>query len=102
MRTLLGERFAPITSSIGFLELPFDEAMDGLERWRRSRYSEVVTERTPGGPANAGNPDGLLANRRHQMIDSRLWDALPSNGGPWIDTLRRRAVNSGFVPPGLQ
>ena len=36
MRTLLSERYAPITSSIGYLELPLDEAAKGLEQWRRS------------------------------------------------------------------
>ena len=49
MRTLLSERFAPITSSIGFLDLPLDEAAKGLERWRRSLYPKTRVERSPDG-----------------------------------------------------
>lgn len=42
MRTLLSECFAPITSSIGFLELPIDEVVGSLEEWRRSLYERVA------------------------------------------------------------
>ena len=78
MRTLLGERFAPITSSIGFLELPLDKAMDGLERWRRSRYSEVVTERTPGGfPGVLSRLEPLTSGGRPRelLVSAGLWTA---------------------------
>ena len=51
MRSLLGERFAPITSSIGFLEKPLDETAQGLEDWRRSLVSEVnVAHASEGFP----------------------------------------------------
>lgn len=41
MKTLLSDRFAPITSSIGFLRLDLDAAAEALTQWRR----DVV----PGG-----------------------------------------------------
>ena len=51
MRSLLGERFAPITSSIGFLEKPLDETAQVLEDWRRSLVSEVnVAHASEGFP----------------------------------------------------
>ena len=31
--------------------------------------------RQGGGPTNVGNPNGGLANRRHQMSDPRYWGA---------------------------
>jgi hypothetical protein len=34
MITLMSERFAPITSHIGFLRLPFDAAVESLRAWR--------------------------------------------------------------------
>jgi hypothetical protein len=36
MKTLLSERFAPTTSSIGFLQLGLDETTEALAGWRRS------------------------------------------------------------------
>ena len=51
MRTLHDEKFAPITSSIGFLELTLAETSGGLENWRRSLYPNVhVTRPTEGFP----------------------------------------------------
>ena len=49
MRTLLNEQFAPITSSIGFLEVPLDEARMSLEDWRRSLYDRVEVSRPTEG-----------------------------------------------------
>jgi hypothetical protein len=34
MLTLLSERFAPVTSAIGFIQVPLDEASDALKAWR--------------------------------------------------------------------
>jgi hypothetical protein len=31
--------------------------------------------RLEGGPTNLSNPEGLLANLRHQMSDARYWGA---------------------------
>jgi hypothetical protein len=41
MRTLCAERFAPTTSSIGFLELSLEKAAEELATWRRSLYPSV-------------------------------------------------------------
>jgi len=41
MRTLLSDRFAPITSTIGFLETPLEEAADALVAWRRKLYGRA-------------------------------------------------------------
>lgn len=35
MRTLLSDRFAPVTSAIGFLQTPLETAADALLTWRR-------------------------------------------------------------------
>jgi hypothetical protein len=46
VRTLLSDRFAPITSAIGFLEIGLDEATDALLTWRRRLYGDAkATER---------------------------------------------------------
>lgn len=49
MRALLEDRFAPITSSIGFVELGLDEVAAGLEQWRRRLYPRVEVVRPTGG-----------------------------------------------------
>lgn len=49
MRTLLSERFAPITTSVGFLNLPLDDVAKGLKNWRRSLYGRVVLARPREG-----------------------------------------------------
>ncbi len=41
MLTLMSDRFAPITSMIGFLRCPFDEAVDGLRAWRQHLHRRV-------------------------------------------------------------
>ena len=41
MRTLCSERLAPTTSSIGFLELPLEQAAHHLANWRRTLHSSV-------------------------------------------------------------
>ena len=48
MKTLLSERFAPITSSIGFLRLSLDEAADALVQWRRSLVNGRVSAEEAG------------------------------------------------------
>ncbi|MEU7908528.1 hypothetical protein [Actinoplanes sp. NPDC049118] len=42
---MLGDRYAPITSSIGFLEAPLETAGDALAAWRRELYPRVETGR---------------------------------------------------------
>jgi len=43
MRTLLSERYAPITSAIGFLELPLEAAAEALVGWRRGHVDATAT-----------------------------------------------------------
>lgn len=53
MRTLLSEQFAPITSGIGFLELPLDEVVEGLSAWRHELFGAIdVRELSDGFPAS--------------------------------------------------
>ncbi len=52
MRTLLSERFAPVTSSIGFLQAPLDEVAKAVEEWRRSLYDHVSIDRLDGSMAD--------------------------------------------------
>jgi hypothetical protein len=49
VRTLLDERFAPITSSIGFLKMPIGDATDALERWRTRLYGDIAISRPTDG-----------------------------------------------------
>ena len=42
MKTLLSDRFAPITSSIGFLRLDLDAVAEALTQWRRKLVSGGV------------------------------------------------------------
>jgi hypothetical protein len=48
MKTLLSERFAPITSSIGFLRVGLDEAAGALANWRRSLVTGQVSVEEAG------------------------------------------------------
>jgi len=69
VRTLLDEQFAPITSEIGFLRLPFARTATALTRWRREQHPRLRTldlheplraalDRLP--PLEAGAPRALL------------------------------------------
>ena len=52
MRTLFEDRFAPITSTAGFLKLPFDRAVSALVGWRRGLGTSVtVSEKRDPFPA---------------------------------------------------
>lgn len=44
VRPLLDDRYAPITSSIGFIKLPLDEAAEALAAWLRSLAAPVSVE----------------------------------------------------------
>jgi hypothetical protein len=47
--TLSGDKFAPITSSIGFLRVPLDEAAEALFRWRMDLHGDVRRSDLEGG-----------------------------------------------------
>lgn len=49
MLTLLDERYAPITSSIGFLRLPLDDAGAALLNWRNRLHADATAERPTEG-----------------------------------------------------
>lgn len=49
MRTLLSERFAPITSAIGFLEASIENVSEELAAWRRSLGAAVSVSHPPDG-----------------------------------------------------
>lgn len=71
---LCGDRFAPATSAIGFLELPLDEAVRSLVEWRRERHggvealprtSDLRTNLAELGPLTGGSrPRELLVGCR--------------------------------------
>jgi len=83
LRTLLSERFAPITSSIGFLELSLEEAAQGLESWRRSLYPDVtVSHPTDGFPDVLGRLQPLTGGARPRELLIRVgrgWTAYFDN-----------------------
>lgn len=69
MQTLLSERFAPITSSVGFLEQSLEEATAALERWRRSLYSAAaVTSLSEGFPAVLRRLEPLTGGARPREL----------------------------------
>ncbi|WP_040493075.1 hypothetical protein [Ilumatobacter nonamiensis] len=71
MQTLASERWAPTTSSIGFLELPLDEAVDALETWRRSLYPSVTTSRLVGIENGFARLEPLMGGcRPREMLTS--------------------------------
>lgn len=78
MRTLLEERFAPVTSSMGFLELPLAEAGRGLEAWRRSLDPKVrVTRPADGFPGVLRRLEPLTAGARPRelLVRAGTWTA---------------------------
>lgn len=69
MRTLLNERFAPITSSIGYLRLGLDEAVGALAAWRRSLCDEVAVEEvTDGFPQALRSLEPLIGGVRPREL----------------------------------
>ncbi len=82
MRTLLDERFAPVTSSIGFLEPPLSEAANGLARWRRSLGRTVRVERpTEDFPEVLHHLEPLTGGtpRRELLVSAGRWTAYFDN-----------------------
>jgi hypothetical protein len=77
MLTLLSERFAPITSSIGFLELPLDEAAAGVEGWRRRLHGDLTASRP-----DEGFPD-VLRQLEPLIGGSRPRELLVAAGPRW-------------------
>ncbi len=68
--TLLDDRYAPITSSIGFLKMPVEDAAEALAAWRRSLAPPVSIE-----PLDHSLEDALrqldpleLGNRSRELL----------------------------------
>jgi hypothetical protein len=78
----MSERFAPITSSIGFLEVPLDDAAEVLEAWRRSLYPAVTVSRPRDGfPDVLGRLEPLVggARPRELLVGAGRWTAYFDN-----------------------
>ncbi|MBY5162884.1 hypothetical protein [Salsipaludibacter albus] len=82
MRTLLGQQFAPTTSSIGFVERPLDEATAALAQWRRDLYPKVEVSRRRGFPGVLHLLEPLTGGSRPRelLIDVGEWTAYFDNG----------------------
>lgn len=84
MRTLLSERFAPITAEVGFLELPLEEAAAGLEEWRRSLHPDRslrIERPTEGFPEMLHRLEPLTAPGipRELLVGAGKWTAYLNN-----------------------
>lgn len=106
MRSLLSERFAPITSSIGFLEVPLDEALRGLRDWRVDLYRHVAVTRLETSfpeALHALEPLVLGARPREILVAAGKWTAYFDSGGNGTDAdgpirvLTRRLKCQGLV-----
>jgi hypothetical protein len=77
MPTLLSDRFAPITSAIGFLEIGLEAAGDALLTWRRHLYGEATL-------AELREP---LTDALHRLepltVGVRPRELLGATAGPW-------------------
>jgi hypothetical protein len=73
--TLLAERFAPTTSSIGFLQAPLEDADAAMSAWRRGLYPHVGTE------VLAGDLPSLLARLEPLVGGSRPRELLVKTAG---------------------
>ena len=49
MRTFMDDRFAPITSSVGYLRLSIGETADALAGWRRRNGISAAVEKVSDG-----------------------------------------------------
>ena len=97
MKTLLEERYAPITSSVGFLQVPLSEAAAALGEWRRSLYSSVTSR-----PLACAFPEALNclepltsgARPRELLVDHGSWTAYFDNSLQGTDAISAIGVLS--------
>jgi hypothetical protein len=83
--TLLSDRLAPVTSAIGFLQLPMSDAAKALAEWRRELHGSVRTEEVTGPlPALVSRLEPLtLAVRPRELVvatERDDWTAYFDNG----------------------
>ena len=105
MKTLASDRFAPITESIGFLNLPIAKAADALLEWRRELHGTVSAREVHGVfPDVLRNLEPLSALAERELLVSvgPDWTAYFDNylGGSdpvgAIGVLTKRAHATGF------
>ncbi len=97
MKTLLNDLYAPITSSVGFLQVPLSEAAAALSGWRQSLYSNVTS-----GPVACGFPEALHglerltlgARPRELLVDHGSWTAYFDNSLQGTDAISAIGVLS--------
>lgn len=81
VRTLYNDRFAPVTSSIGFLHGSLDEVAEGLRRWRAKIHGSAERISLAGGLAgNVHRLEPLTGGVRPRELlvatKNREWTAL--------------------------
>jgi hypothetical protein len=70
MKTILDEQFAPITSMVGFLEVPLAVAVEASRAWTSSLYEGVtVTDVPEHFPESLRRLEPLL----HPVTSRELW-----------------------------
>lgn len=79
--TLAGDRWAPVTSRIGFLRAPLDEVAAHLQEWRRAIHGNAARHDLTGGlAANIHHLEPLTAGVRPRELliatSSRDWTAV--------------------------
>lgn len=84
LRTLLAEQYAPITSQIGFVAFPFDEAAELLAAWRRGLDRDTTVKNlTPDGFPFAFHhlePLTMPGHPRELLVEFGSWTAYFDNG----------------------
>jgi len=105
MKTLLDDRFAPITSSVGFLEAPLDSIAKTLVAWRRThewfrKQPQLVT-------ADGFDQTFPECLRRLEPLGSHERELLLETRSPWVayfDSGHRGTDPSavGFLPTQLR
>lgn len=77
----MSERFAPITSSIGFLEVNLEEAVEAVGAWRRSLYPAVTVSPLLGLSEALGRLEPLTGGSRPRelLVAAGGWTAYFDN-----------------------
>lgn len=106
--TVFGDRYAPVTSSIGFVRAPLDDVAETLQQWRAEIHGKATTSRLNGGLVeNVERLEPLTGGVRPRelLIATREpdWTAVFDcgvQGGDQVTTvgvLARRMVVQGLV-----
>lgn len=104
-RVLLGDRFAPITSEIGFVENPIDQVVDCFEKWTRpiqaKRGVSLRRERFRGDLESLLRkllPLTLVEVRRYLFVPTHSdWIAFLDSGAHGTDASSVMPVMSHFL-----